>query len=244
MTLNTFVGAFGNNTASLLAAMAILPAVFALAATESEAVSYLQSGNQALTFTIIPKLFANVPGGKILSVVFFTALFLAAFSSLLPMIELFTKNAMDLGLTRKKTALGVIVCFVLFGFPSAFSLDFFSNQDWVWGIGLIVTGFFILFAVAKYGAGKFKEDFIDLDSDFKLSKKYFIICIPVNLIMGVILIYWWMSQGYSANPWFDESGNWNVMDVYSNASIVTQWGIALVIGIILNNYLYRKFVKS
>lgn len=244
VTLNTFVGAFGNNTASLLAGMAILPAVFALASSESEAIGYLQSGNQALTFTIIPKLFAYVSGGSILSIVFFTALFLAAFSSLLPMIELFTKNAMDLGLTRKKTAVGVIICFALFGFPSAFSLDFFSNQDWVWGIGLIVTGFFILFAVAKYGAGKFKEDFIDSDSDFILPKKYFTICIPVNLVMAVFLTYWWMSQGYSTNPWFDEAGNWNVMDVYSNASIITQWGVALLIGILLNNYLYRKFVKS
>lgn len=244
VTLNTFVGAFGNNTASLLAGMAILPAVFALATSDSEAVGYLQSGNQALTFTIIPKLFAYVQGGSILSVIFFLALFLAAFSSLLPMIELFTRNAMDLGLSRKKSAIGVIVCFVVLGFPSAYSLDFFSNQDWVWGIGLILTGLFILFAVAKYGASKFKSEFIDVDSDFRLPTRYFSICIPINLIMGIFLIYWWMSQGYSDNPWFDKSGNWNLMDVYSNASIVTQWGIVLILGFALNNYLYKKFVKD
>ncbi len=244
VTLNTFVGAFGNNTASLLAAMAILPAVFALAATKSEAIDYLQSGNQALTFTIIPKLFAYVQGGSILSVIFFSALFLAAFSSLLPMIELFTKNAMDLGFTRKKVAVGAVICFAVFGFPSAYSLDFFSNQDWVWGIGLVLTGLFILFAVAKYGAAKYKKEFIDEDSDFILPAKYFTISIPVNLVMGVFLIYWWMSQGYSVNPWFDTDGNWNVMDVYSNASIITQWGMALIIGVVLNNYLYRKFVKN
>ena len=148
VTLNTFIGAFGNNTASLLSGMAILPAVFALAASDAEAISFLQAGNQALTFTIIPMLFANVPGGDFLSAIFFLALFVAAFSSLLPMIELFLQNVADLKLSKRKTLIVVIACFIIFGFPSAWSLDFFSNQDWVWGVGLIVTGLFILIGVA------------------------------------------------------------------------------------------------
>lgn len=242
VTLNTFVGAFGNNTASLLAGMAILPAVFALSASESEAINYLQAGNQALTFTIIPKLFASIPGGSILAIVFFLALFLAAFSSLLPMIELFTKNLIDLGITRKKSVSRVILFFILFGLPSALSLSYFSNQDWVWGVGLIVTGMFIMLGVVKYGATKFKTELIDGDSDFKIPTKYFTICITANIGVALFLIYWWLSQGYSANPWFNENGFWNVFDTYSNASVVTQWGIVLLIGYLLNNYLYRKFV--
>ncbi|MDH5367103.1 MAG: sodium-dependent transporter [Cyclobacteriaceae bacterium] len=242
VTLNTFVGAFGNNTASLLAGMAILPAVFALSASEHEAISYLQSGNQELTFTIIPKLFASIPGGSILSIVFFLALFLAAFSSLLPMIELFTKNLIDLGITRKKSVSRVILFFILFGLPSALSLSYFSNQDWVWGVGLIVTGMFIMFGVVIYGATKFKTELVDGDSDFKIPTKYFTICITANIGVALFLIYWWLSQGYSTNPWFNEYGFWNVFDTYSNASVVTQWGIVLLIGYLLNNYLYRKFV--
>ena len=186
VTLNTFIGAFGNNTASLMAGMAILPSVFALASSDAAAIEYLQSGNQALTFTIIPKLFAYVPGGSSLSIIFFLALFMAAFSSLLPMIELFTKNLLDLGLSRRKSTLRVIFFFVVFGFPSAYSLDFFSNQDWVWGIGLILTGLFILFAVVKYGPAKFKTDFIDQDSDMKVSSTYFVICVSFNLILGAV----------------------------------------------------------
>jgi len=243
VTLNTFIGAFGNNTASLIAAMAILPAVFALAPSSEEAIAYLETGNQALTFTVIPKLFANIPGGSILSIVFFLALFLAAFSSLLPMIELFTKNLMDMGISRKKSAVRVILFFIIFGFPSAYSLDYFSNQDWVWGVGLILTGLFILFGVAKYGITKFKTDLVDGDADFKVPTSYFRICVIANLIIGVFLIYWWMSQGYSANPWFDKNGLWNVFDVYANASIVTQWGLVLLIGLLLNKYLYNKFAK-
>ncbi|MFT4736273.1 MAG: NSS family neurotransmitter:Na+ symporter [Cyclobacteriaceae bacterium] len=244
ITLNTFVGAFGNNSASLIAAMAILPAVFALAASESEAISFLQTGNQALTFTIIPMLFANITGGAYLSVMFFFALFVAAFSSLLPMIELMLKNIKDLKLSKRITLIIVLVSFIVLGFPSAWSLDFFSNQDWVWGIGLIINGLFILIAVAMNNPSAFKRKFIDVGSDMKVPTWYFTTAIYGNIVLAVVLIYWWMSQGYSANPWFTDSGSWNLFDVYSNASVVTQWAIVLIAGLVLNNFLYKTFVKK
>ena len=240
VTLNTFIGAFGNNTASLLSGMAILPAVFALAASDAEAISFLQSGNQALTFTIIPMLFANVPGGDYLSVLFFLALFVAAFSSLLPMVELFMQNVADLKISKRKTLIFVITCFIIFGFPSAWSLDFFSNQDWVWGVGLIVTGLFILIAVAMNNPVKFKESTIDLGSDMTLSSNFFKLAIYINILVGFFLIYWWLSQDYSST-WFNESGQWDLFGVYSNASTITQWGVVILIGIVLNKYLFKKF---
>ncbi len=243
VTLNTFVGAFGNNLASLMAGMAILPAVFAMSQTEAAAIFYLQGGNQALTFTAIPILFSNIKGGALLSSVFFLALFFAALSSLLAMIELLIKNLSDLGFSRGKSTKNVIFFFIIFGFPSAYSLDFFTNQDWVWGVGLIVSGLFILYAVAKYGLSEFKKNFIDLDSDFKVSSTYFKTCIILNIPLAIFLIYWWMSRGYSDYPWFDSFGQWNVIDVYSNASIITQWISVMVIGLLANNFLYRRFTK-
>lgn len=243
VTLNTFIGAFGNNTASLLSGMAILPAVFALAPSDAEAVTYLQTGNQALTFTIIPMLFANIPGGAYLSAIFFMALFVAAFSSLLPMVELFMQNVADLNVSKSKTLRIVIICFIVIGFPSAWSLDFFSNQDWVWGVGLIVTGLFILIGVAMNDPIKFKSENIDSGSDMILSSGFFKWAIYLNIAIAFFLIYWWLSQDYSAT-WFNEDGNWDLFGVYSNASTITQWTIVIVVGILLNKYLYKKFVKS
>ncbi|MEQ8629650.1 sodium-dependent transporter [Ekhidna sp.] len=243
VTLNTFIGAFGNNTASLLSGMAILPAVFALAASDAEAISYLQTGNQALTFTIIPMLFANIPGGDYLSALFFLALFVAAFSSLLPMIELFLQNVADLNISKRKTLVVVIVCFIAFGFPSAWSINYFSNQDWVWGVGLIVTGLFILIGVAMNSPEKFKESTIDVGSDMILPSGFFKFAIFSNIAVGFFLIYWWLSQDYSST-WFNEEGQWDLFGVYSNASTITQWGIVIIAGLILNGYLYKKFVKQ
>lgn len=244
VTLNTFIGAFGNNTASILAGMAILPAVFALSATEQEAVSFLQSGSQALTFTIIPKLFTTIPGGEFMTVFFFLALTLAAFSSFLPMLELFKTNVEHLKFGKKKLVIAMGIVFVVFGFPSAYSLDFFTNQDWVWGLGLIVSGLFIAIATAIHGPIKFKTTLIDGDSDFRISNFYFKYSIYINIAMALVLIYWWMSQGYSANPWFTDSGSWNWFDVYSNATITTQWGLVMLIGIMINKFLYNRFCKQ
>lgn len=244
VTLNTFLGAFGNNSAALLAAMAILPAVFAMAPTVEAATEYLHQGNQALTFTIIPQLFAKMPGGPFLSFIFFGAFLMAAFSSLLPMMQLLIRNLTDYSISRKNAAIICGTCCIVFGIPSAISLDFFSNQDWVWGIGLLVSGIFISFLVIRYGPSKFKKDFIDGSSDYVVADWYFKATIYTIFAAGLFLVYWWMAQGYSDYPWFDADGNWNVMDVYSNASIVTQWAIALLIAIVFNKWFYKKFVKS
>lgn len=244
VTLNTFLGAFGNNTAALLAAMAILPAVFAMSATPEGAMDYLHSGSQALTFTVIPQLFAQMPGGPILSFIFFGAFLMAAFSSLLPMMQLLIKNLTDYTLTRKQAAFVAGACCFIIGFPSAYSLDVFKNQDWVWGLGLLVSGIFLAFLIIRYGPTKYKKDFIDESSDFTVANWYFKIMIYAIFLFGLFLVYWWMSQGYSEYPWFDAEGNWNVMDVYSNASIVTQWGIALVIAVVFNGWFYKKFVRK
>jgi NSS family neurotransmitter:Na+ symporter len=241
VTLNIFIGAFGNNTASLIAAMAILPAVFALAPDEAQAVSYLQSGNQALTFSVIPLLFGGMPGGHLLAAVFFVAFTLAAFSSLLPMMELAIRNLGDLGLARHAATWRAAVLVIVFGFPSAWHLGFFSNQDWVWGVGLIVSGLAFVFAALKEGPVDFKRNIIDQDSDFRVPDTYFVACLAVNAVLGCVLIWWWMSRGYSENPWFDAEGHWNVFDTYSNATVVTQWGAVLLAGMVMNRFLARRF---
>jgi NSS family neurotransmitter:Na+ symporter len=98
--------------------------------------------------------------------------------------------------------------------------------------------------VIRYGPSKFKKDFIDGSSDYVVADWYFKATIYTIFAAGLFLVYWWMAQGYSDYPWFDADGNWNVMDVYSNASIVTQWAIALLIAIVFNKWFYKKFVKS
>jgi NSS family neurotransmitter:Na+ symporter len=66
----------------------------------------------------------------------------------------------------------------------------------------------------------------------------------LNLVLGIVLIIWWLSQGYSDYPWFNEAGNWNLFDQFSNATVLTQWGAVLLVAILLNRWFYRKFVDK
>ncbi|OHX68251.1 sodium-dependent transporter [Flammeovirga pacifica] len=244
VTFNILVSGIGNNIASIIAGVAILPSVFAIAGSDEQAISFLQSGNTALTFTIIPLLFAKIPYGEFFGMVFFIAFAMAAFSSLISMTELCIRTFTDLKFNRKKASIiSAILCMVM-GFPSAYSLDFFSNQDWVWGLGLLISGLFIVFAVHQNGVETFKSEYIDKDSSIKLPNWMYKLTMFINIPIGLFLIWWWMSQGYSNEPWFTEEGDWNVFDVYSNATIITQWGLVFLIGLLINKWLYKKFVDA
>ena len=97
-----------------------------------------------------------------------------------------------------------------------------------------------LIAVAMNDPVKFKESTIDIGSDMILSSRFFKVAIFANILIGFFLIYWWLSQDYSST-WFNANGEWDLFGVYSNASTITQWGVVIIIGMLLNKYLFKKF---
>ncbi|MEL6613629.1 MAG: sodium-dependent transporter, partial [Bacteroidota bacterium] len=111
---NAVLTGVGNNTVSLLAGTMIFGIAFATlgAAGQSqvEILELMQQGNDrstGLTFIWMPALFASMPLGKPLAVLFFLALSFAALSSLLSMIELSTRVFVDFGIDRKTAVFGV-----------------------------------------------------------------------------------------------------------------------------------------
>ena len=126
---NAALTGIGNNLASLLCALAIIPAVFALTSSVDEANNVLQAGNQGITFIFLPQLFTKISGGVFITPVFFFALFIAAISSLISMLEMGTKVIMDYGWPRSKAAIMIGSLALIFGIPSAISLKFFNNKD-------------------------------------------------------------------------------------------------------------------
>ncbi|MBI4161218.1 MAG: sodium-dependent transporter, partial [Acidobacteria bacterium] len=146
----------GDNLASLLAASAVLPTVF-FRHTEPEALALLGQGNTGLSFVVLPDIFREMQFGRACMVVFFLALCLAAVSSLIAMIELGARILLDAGWTRGRAVWAVGAVGFLCGVPSALSPGFFANQDWVWGLGLTVSGFLFAAAVGLHGARSFRE---------------------------------------------------------------------------------------
>jgi NSS family neurotransmitter:Na+ symporter len=156
--LNAFVIGFGNNSMSLLAGIMVLCTVFSV--MPEAASQIVGAGNEGLTFIWVPQLFAQIPGGRFFMALFFMALVFAAWTSLVAMIELASRVLMDLGLSRGRAITIVGGAGVLFGIPSALNLGFFQNQDWVWGVGLMLSGFFFCFKHSQKAKNMIKVIFV------------------------------------------------------------------------------------
>jgi NSS family neurotransmitter:Na+ symporter len=237
VALNSTTIGFGDNSASLLAGLAVLPAVFAILSL-TDAQTALQSGNEGLMFIWIPQLFDRMPGGIFLLPFFFLALCFAALSSLIAMIELATRILMDGGMARPRAVRTVTAAVIVLGLPSAVNLTIFQNQDWVWGVGLMISGLFISLLVTMYGSRKFREEFVNVTPGgvrvglaFEFTLKY---VIPA---LFVLMFGWWM---YQAATVYDPDGWWNpdpINHTYSVGTCVVQWGAALALLIAFNRRL-------
>lgn len=242
IVLNSYITGFGNNSASLLSGLAIFPAVFALAPLLQldATVELAKTGpaNTGLTFIWIPQLFAKAPAGNLFTIVFFLVLSFAALSSLISMLELATRSFMDVGMSRKSSTVFVATAGFIVGIPSALSMNFFENQDWVWGIGLILSGFFLAFSVIKYGPRRFRTNIINTaDNDAQIGKWYEVIIAIIIPIEFIALIVWWF---YQAQGWQQEW--WNPFRVFSIGTCIFQWAIVIILFLVFNRLISKRIL--
>ncbi len=226
----------GNNLASILAGIAVLCTLFSFL-PQDEAFRAVSSGNVGLTFIWLPSLFKKITSAYLFTSIFFISLFFAAFSSLIAMIELAVRVIMDMGYERRKAVVFVVVLGIIFGIPSAISIEFLCNQDWVWGIGLLLSGFFFCLASIRYGISDFRKDLINpherkikVGSWFDVLVKY---VIPLEFAG---LIFWWF---YKAVMLFEKW--WNPFCKYSLGTCIFQWGILIFLLLILNDKIAKRY---
>ena len=244
ITISAFQTGIGNNIVSLLAAATIFSTVFGtLGSTmnNAEILEIMKSSGPAstgLTFMWMPQLFNEMPGGQIFAILFFLGLTFAAFSSLISMIELASRVFVDMGITRKKAAIGVCIAGFAFGMPSAISTDILANQDFVWGVGLLVSGAFMSFAIIKYGPDKFRNEVVNNEErTYTLGRWWEIIIKYVVPVEVVSLLIWWMylsATAYAPDTWY------NPLSLYSVATVLVQWGVAMGLFIFYNRKIAEK----
>ena len=239
--LTTLTTAFGNSSASLLAGIAVMCTVFALL-PEDQASAALAAGNEGLTFIWMPQLFSSMPGGRLFLPIFFLALSFAAISSLIAMLEMASRMMMNLGFSRARAVPTVgVVSFVL-GLPSAFFMGFFKNQDWVWGIGLMFSGFFIAVTVIKYGAAKFREELINTEDEKHPIGSWFVWVISIVVPLEFLaMLAWWF---YQSATQFDPDGWWKLRSESSVGTAVIQISVLVVVVVITNTYWVHRLKKS
>ena len=244
ISLNAALIGFGNNTVSLIAGITIFSTVFALSSVDAmQQVSQSGPANTGLTFIYLPLLFTKLSESNFVNTffasLFFLALFFAAFTSLISMVELSTRTLIDFGIKRKKAIIMIASMGFLLGIPSALDLNFLANQDWVWGVGLILSGAFISFSIIRYGVDKFRTEIINgYGSDVKIGRWYnFVIGILIP-IQVVILISWWL---FSSIGWDAEW--WNPFHAENFGTVIFQWAVVLSIFILINKMLVKRILQ-
>ena len=245
---NGIITGIGNNMVSLLAAIIIFGTVFAVLGSEMSKAEVLEvmktSGPAAtgLTFIWMPQLFAKMPAGNVFAVLFFLGLAFAAFSSLISMIQLSTRVLVDFGIAQRQAILGVCIIGFTLGIPSAINLEFFANQDFVWGVALMISGAFIAFAVIRQGASRFRKENIDNQPDDWNAGPLWDMAIRFVIpTLAAVLLGWWLYQSasvYAPDRWFDP------FDPFSVMTCLMQWGIVLVAFILLNRWFVRRMLSS
>jgi len=232
VVLNATAVGLGNNTASLLAGMAVVPTAFAIL-SENDALQAMAAGNTGLTFIWIPQLFARVPAGGVFLSLFFLALFCAALSSLIAMIELATRILMDGGMRRRPAVKWVAAATIVGGAPSAVSLAIFENQDWVWGLALMISGLFIALGARRFGVRRFRNELVNVaGNDVNLGRGYEWVLAYLVPVEFAVMFAWWIYQAVAV---IDPGGWWSPIRTYSLGTCLLQWGLALALLVAFNN---------
>jgi len=232
--VNSGIIAFSDVLVGFLAAAIILGTLYAVAPTVQVAEEALAAGNVGLTFIYIVDLMATMPGAWFLSPLFFLALALAGISSFIAMFELGTTNLMNFGVERGRAAILVGVFAFLFGIPSALSITFLDNQDWVWGVGLLISGLLTALAITKYGVEKARAE-INETSDIRIGAWWSVFIRLIPLVF-VVIFGWWV---YQSIVWHPEDW-WNPFETFSTGTMVVQWLILFVLVYALNDFFTRR----
>ena len=236
--LNAFLIGFGNNSMSLIAGIMVICTIFAInPAAQSEIVG---AGNEGLTFIWMPQLFAQMPGGGFFMTFFFLALSFAALTSLISMIELITRILIDAGLPRRRAVAWVAAAALLFGAPSALSLDVLHNQDWVWGVGLMLSGFFFALAARRFGVERLRREVVNDGADLHVGRWWTFLVSVVVPIEALVLMGWWLweSRGWDPEGWLHPFRSANF------GTVMFQFVVALAALALANRWLARRAVAA
>jgi len=235
-TLNAFVLGFGNNSVSLLAGIMVLCTAFAIMPEAADTI--VGAGNEGLTFIWVPQLFARMPAGNLFMILFFLALVFAAWSSLIAMIELASRVLIDFGLSRGRAIQIVAVAGFLFGVPSALSMEFFRNQDWVWSVGLMLSGLFFAIGVLRYGVNSFRTRLVNREgSDIMIGRWWCAVMVFVAM-EAIVLMFWWLSQAVDLD---NLAATLTPFSSFNVGTVLVQGGVVIAVLLATNRLLARPF---
>lgn len=230
----------GDSTVGILAAMIVIPGIFSTITDPEQMAAAFAQDNQGITFVVLPDMFNSMPGGRVFAFIFFLAIVFAFLTCQFACFENPIKGLQDMGVSRHKSVVIITVVVFIIGIPSAMRLDFLNNQDWVWGIGLMLVGLLISFAIMKRGPEMLRTTLVNTNPKNNLMiPKFWNATVYLFPVLFVVIFGWWLYQGIMWYP-----GNWwNPFETFSTGTMLFQWAIALIIAFALNG-VFNKYTRK
>jgi NSS family neurotransmitter:Na+ symporter len=112
----------------------------------------------------------------------------------------------------------------------------FKNQDWVWGVGLMLSGLFLAIAAARFGLDRLRTEVVNTeDCDLRVGKWWLVVVGVVVPVEAVTLMIWWLWEARSWDTaWLHPFKAENV------GTVLFQLAVALAAVLLLNRWLVRR----
>ncbi|MEG2175123.1 MAG: sodium-dependent transporter [Oscillospiraceae bacterium] len=239
VALSSTVQGLGDMSVALLAGVAIIPALFSALGQEG-ALEACASGNNGLAFIALTGVFEQMPGGRLFASLFWIALICASVTSIIAMYSIVVQPLADAGVKKKKSIVIMAVGTIVIGIPSCWSINFFNNQDFVVGMGMVIGAVFSCIALRKFGASKVRNKLLNNPyTGLRMGKWWEYGATIICPIVAIAMFAWWCVLSVGWNPdWYNPFGT------YSLATMVLQLGGVGVIMAIFNNRIAKSAGKK
>jgi len=124
------------------------------------------------------------------------------------------------------------------GLPSAPHAGFLANQDFVWGVGLILSGAFVASAIIRCGPTAMRTTMLEGSvADWDPGRPWEWLIGRLVPLQAVVLLGWWL---YQAAAVYAPATSYNPSEPYSVMTCLVQWGAALILFVALNRHMARR----
>lgn len=193
---------FADTFFALMAGFAIIPTLFA-SGYNSENIGTLGSST---AYIAMPKVFQGMTGGYIISVLFFAALFFAAYSCAYVLVEVIGSFFIDtLGMNRKKGTVIAAVLLLVCGTPAALSSYVLDSLDTIFGcylLPLLVTVQVVSFGY-RFGGNRLRIAEYNMYGNGYLGKWMTILYMYwVPVVNVFLMVYFAWSMSGDGMPWY------------------------------------------
>ena len=123
---------------------------------------------------------------------------------------------------------------LVLGLPSAIWIEVFRNQDWVWGVGLMLSGLFFSLMVMRHGVDRFRTRLVNSEGSDLVVGRWWNVVIRLVAVQAVVITVWWL---WKAVDWNDLAASFTLFSEFNVGTVLIQWAIAIGAFLGLNRWL-------